>query len=102
MILSALSVVVAGILEIYRKQNLSETGGFEQKLSDDTFNSSTLSVFLQVPEFALVGASEVFTSISGTMINVIESMPGIVTSLNQVYVHFRFQYNLISMALCKD
>ncbi|XP_069122940.1 solute carrier family 15 member 4-like [Argopecten irradians] len=65
MILAALSVVVAGILEIYRKQELSESGGIIQELADDKFNASTLSVFLQVPEFALVGASEVFASISG-------------------------------------
>ncbi|XP_060066618.1 solute carrier family 15 member 4-like [Ylistrum balloti] len=65
MILAALSVVVAGVLEIYRKQELSESGGIIQELADDKFNASTLSVFLQVPEFALVGASEVFASISG-------------------------------------
>ncbi|OWF40362.1 solute carrier family 15 member 4-like [Mizuhopecten yessoensis] len=65
MILAALSVVVAGVLEIYRKQELSESGGIMQELAGDQFNASTLSVFLQVPEFALVGASEVFASISG-------------------------------------
>lgn len=65
MVLAAMSVVVAGVLEIYRKENLAETGGIIQDLAGDTFNASTLSVFLQVPEFALVGSSEVFTSISG-------------------------------------
>ena len=65
MLLAALSVVVAGILEIYRKNELADSGGFNQTLSDSTFNSSHLSVFIQVPQFALVGASEVFTSISG-------------------------------------
>lgn len=64
-ILATLSVVVAGILEIYRKQNLAETGGVIQDLAGDTFNASTISFFAQIPEFALVGASEVFASISG-------------------------------------
>lgn len=64
-ILATLSVVVAGILEIYRKKNLASTGGITQDLAGDTFNASTISFFAQVPEFALVGASEVFTSISG-------------------------------------
>ncbi|CAG2248769.1 PHT [Mytilus edulis] len=64
-ILATLSVVVAGILEIYRKKNLASTGGVSQDLAGDTFNASTISFFAQVPEFALVGASEVFTSISG-------------------------------------
>lgn len=64
-ILAALSVIVAGILEIYRKKDLAETGGILQDLAGDTFNASTISFFAQVPEFALVGASEVFASISG-------------------------------------
>lgn len=65
MILASLSVITAGILEIYRKKDLSETGGIAQVLGDKTYNSSTLSMFLQVPQFALIGASEVFTSITG-------------------------------------
>jgi peptide/histidine transporter 3/4 len=65
MILAALSVFVAGVLEIYRKENLAETGGIVQELSGQTYNASRLSMFLQVPEFALIGSSEVFTSISG-------------------------------------
>jgi peptide/histidine transporter 3/4 len=65
MLLSAGSVFVGGVLEIYRKKNLEETGGIIQDLSGDKYNASTLTMFLQVPQFALVGASEVFTSISG-------------------------------------
>lgn len=65
MILTALSVVYAGVLEIFRKQNLSATGGFIQVIGDSSYNSSTLSMFLQVPQFALIGASEVFTSATG-------------------------------------
>ena len=57
--------MVAGVVEIYRKDDLSTTGGRSQVLAGQTFNASTLSVFLQVPQFALVGAGEVFTSISG-------------------------------------
>ncbi|KAK3091507.1 hypothetical protein FSP39_020322 [Pinctada imbricata] len=64
-ILAGLSVVVAGVVEIYRKEELSESGGMSQVLAGETFNASTLSVFLQVPQFALVGAGEVFSSISG-------------------------------------
>ena len=63
--MATLSVVVAGVVEIYRKKNLASDGGFEQDLAGKTFNASHLSVFIQVPEFALVGASEVFASISG-------------------------------------
>ncbi|CAG2246363.1 PHT [Mytilus edulis] len=62
MILAALSVFVAGILEIYRKKDISIIG---QTLAGDTFNASSISVFAQIPQFTLIGASEVFTSISG-------------------------------------
>ena len=58
-------MVVAGVVEIYRKDDLSKTGGIIQELADEKFNSSKLTVFLQIPQYALVGAGEVFTSISG-------------------------------------
>ncbi|KAL3877174.1 hypothetical protein ACJMK2_034920 [Sinanodonta woodiana] len=61
MILAALSMVYAGVIEIYRKKD----GYFEQTLADDKFNASYISMFAQIPEFALIGSSEVFTSISG-------------------------------------
>lgn len=64
-VLSALSVLVAGILEIYRKKDIEENGVIQQQLSGDTFNASSISIFTQVPQFALVGASEVFASVSG-------------------------------------
>ncbi|KAK3091819.1 hypothetical protein FSP39_022886 [Pinctada imbricata] len=64
-ILAGLSVVVAGVVEIYRKDILSEKGGISQDLGDETFNASTLTVFAQIPQFACVGAGEVFASIAG-------------------------------------
>ena len=64
-ILAGLSVVVAGVVEIYRKDDLSKTGGKIQELADEKFNASELTVFVQIPQFALVGAGEVFASISG-------------------------------------
>lgn len=64
-VLSALSVLVAGILEIYRKKDIEENGAITQTLSSDKFNASSISIFAQVPQFALVGASEVFASVSG-------------------------------------
>jgi len=63
MLLAVLSVLVAGILEIYRKKDLS----VNQTLFHDHFNASSISVFAQIPQFTLVGASEVFTSITGNL-----------------------------------
>ncbi|XP_076459423.1 solute carrier family 15 member 4-like [Babylonia areolata] len=60
-VLAALSMVAAAVVEIERKDNL----GFEQEVGEETFYASNITVFLQIPQFALVGASEAFTSISG-------------------------------------
>ncbi|XP_050394288.1 solute carrier family 15 member 4 [Patella vulgata] len=84
MLLAAASVVVAGIVEIYRKKELEESGGFIQTLADQKFNSSHFSVFIQVPQFALVGASEVFASVSGlefAFTQAPQSMQGFLTGL---------------------
>ena len=68
-VLAALSVVVAGIIEIARKDRMEEAGGtIVQELGGEKFNASTMSVFVQVPAYALVGASEVFASICGTLV----------------------------------
>ncbi|KAL8604551.1 hypothetical protein ACOMHN_015835 [Nucella lapillus] len=60
-VLAALSMIAAAVVEVERKDHM----GFNQTVGEEVFYSSHLSVFLQVPQFALVGASEAFTSISG-------------------------------------
>ncbi|GFS20755.1 solute carrier family 15 member 4-like, partial [Elysia marginata] len=59
-VLVAISVFVAGGVEIVRKRHL----GFEQKVGDEVFYSANVSVLWQVPQFFFVGAGEAFTSIS--------------------------------------
>lgn len=59
------SMLYAAILEIFRKRDISANGYITQELADKTFNASKLTMFAQIPEFALIGASEVFTSVSG-------------------------------------
>ncbi|CAL1528966.1 unnamed protein product [Lymnaea stagnalis] len=61
LILSALSVFVAGWVEIERKKVL----GFTQIVGDETFFAANMTVFVQVPQFMLVGAGEAFTNIAG-------------------------------------
>ena len=63
-VLVACSVFVAGSVEIYRKRQL----GFEQKVGDDVIVAANVSVFLQIPQFFLVGAGEAFASISGIIL----------------------------------
>ena len=64
MLFAAISVTVAGVLEIYRLKNVEETGGFVQCISGTAYNASHYSVFLQIPQFVWIGAGEVFTSIT--------------------------------------
>lgn len=63
--LAAASVAVAGVVEIFRKKELRHSGGMVQELAFVKYNSSHISIFAQIPQFALVGSSEVFTSITG-------------------------------------
>ncbi|XP_053384777.1 solute carrier family 15 member 4-like [Mercenaria mercenaria] len=64
-ILAGLSMVYAGVLEIVRKKNIANHGYISQTLAGDEFQASHLSMFAQIPEFAFIGSSEVFASISG-------------------------------------
>ena len=65
MVLAALAMFYAGVIEISRKNDIAKHGYIEQTLSDVKFNASKISMFAQVPEFAFIGSSEVFASISG-------------------------------------
>ena len=63
MVFATLSVIAAAVTEVYRRDQV------EGKLINDfggkTYNASSMSVFCQVPQFLLIGTSEVFASISG-------------------------------------
>ncbi|GFN96362.1 solute carrier family 15 member 4-like [Plakobranchus ocellatus] len=60
-VLCACSVFVAGGVEIYRKKKL----GFDQQVGEEVVYAANVTVFLQIPQFVLIGAGEAFTSISG-------------------------------------
>lgn len=65
MLLASASVIVAGVVEIQRR-NTWKGGGFcKQEVLDETINASSVNVFWQIPQFMLVGASEVLTVITG-------------------------------------
>ena len=65
MVLTILTGLVAMGLEILRKQEITSTGGMFQELADGNFTASHISVMWQVPQYALMGAGEVFASITG-------------------------------------
>ncbi|CAG5134168.1 unnamed protein product, partial [Candidula unifasciata] len=63
LLFSTLSVVVAGFVEIYRKERMKDPGGSHvQTLADKNFTASNLSVFVQCPQFILIGIGEIFTA----------------------------------------
>ncbi|KAK3747378.1 hypothetical protein RRG08_035808 [Elysia crispata] len=65
MVLAAAGVTVAGIVEIYRKKALEkEDGAHIQVLAGQQFTASSMSVFAQIPQFFLIGTSEIFASIT--------------------------------------
>ncbi|KAL8604550.1 hypothetical protein ACOMHN_015834 [Nucella lapillus] len=70
-VLAALSMIAAAVVEVERKDHM----GFNQTVEKEVFYSSHLSVFLHVPQFALIGASEAFTSISGLEFAFTQSPP---------------------------
>ncbi|KAL8604549.1 hypothetical protein ACOMHN_015833 [Nucella lapillus] len=84
-VLAAVAMVVAGVVEVARKNRLEQPGGsVVQNLGGEDFLAATMSVFVQVPQFALVGASEVFASICGlefAYIQAPKSMQGLLTGL---------------------
>nr|KAG5685480.1 hypothetical protein BaRGS_013091 [Batillaria attramentaria] len=79
LVLATLSMVVAGLVEVERKEEL----GFEQTVGGENFNASHLSIFLQTPQFALIGASLEFAytqspvSMQGVMMGVFMATAGL-------------------------
>ncbi|XP_071506265.1 solute carrier family 15 member 4-like [Diadema antillarum] len=65
MILATGSMLVAAGIEYVRKDIMREGGWTEQMVGDKWYNASDFSVFAQIPQYSLIGASEVFTSITG-------------------------------------
>ena len=70
MMLAVLAMMYAGVLEIVRKNDMTNHGYIQQVILGDNFNASKISMFAQIPEFALIGSSEVFTSISGLRLTI--------------------------------
>ncbi|CAD5119517.1 DgyrCDS8119 [Dimorphilus gyrociliatus] len=64
MIVITTSFLISGGLEIVRKKDIEKNGVIQQVIGDKTYNASHVTILGQIPQFALTGASEVFTSIT--------------------------------------
>ncbi|KAL8587503.1 hypothetical protein ACOMHN_000909 [Nucella lapillus] len=79
-VLAALAMVAAALVEMHRRNHL----GFQQSVGGEAFTASNVTVFLQVPQYALVGCSDAFTSISGMELAYTQApveMQGLMTGL---------------------
>ena len=65
MLFAASALAVAGLVEMKRRERFENGGVFPQKLFNNNVNASDLPIFYQIPQFMLIGTSEVFTSITG-------------------------------------
>ena len=68
MVIAASSMVCAGVIELYRTEQCC----MEQQRSSDpnkTLVISNITIFYQVPQYTLMGLSEVFTLVTGKYVN---------------------------------
>ena len=63
MVFAALSMIVAAVIEKYRRDHVN--GKLINEFHGKNYNASSMSVFYQLPQYILIGFSEVFTSVSG-------------------------------------
>lgn len=65
MLLAAASVGVAALVEVERKHVIKEKGYFEQNPFSNSVNASYMNIFYQVPQYMLLGTSEVLVAVTG-------------------------------------
>ena len=69
MLLASASIIVAGVVEMQRRKIWIDGGRLTQTVFDDKVNASSVNVFWQIPQFMLIGSSEVLLVITGKQIS---------------------------------
>lgn len=78
-------MVYMGVLEIFRKNDIAANGGSMQLVGTIMYNSSSISILWQIPQFVLCGIAEVFTLVTALEFAYTESpveMQGMTMGLN--------------------
>lgn len=61
------SVILAGVIEIARKEVIKSDGTITQTVFGRSVNASSVSVFYQVPQYVLIGMSEALAVITSKL-----------------------------------
>ncbi|XP_039326389.1 solute carrier family 15 member 3 isoform X2 [Saimiri boliviensis] len=59
------SVIVAGVLEMERLHYIHRNETVSQQIGEVLYNAAPLSIWWQIPQYLLIGVSEIFASIPG-------------------------------------
>jgi len=68
MLLISASFIVAGVVEIQRRNTWIDGGFCIQTVFGERLNASSVNVFWQIPQFVLIGSSEVLVVVTGKQI----------------------------------
>ncbi|XP_078393924.1 solute carrier family 15 member 4-like, partial [Cetorhinus maximus] len=65
MLFAMLSAIAAGLLESQRLTHIRNNDTVSQQVGNTTFTAARLAVWWQIPQYLLIGISEIFASIPG-------------------------------------
>ena len=67
-LIACLSIIAAGFVEIFVVNKLQNNETLIQTVNEHNVTASNLSVFWQIPQYVLIGISEVFAVVAGNRV----------------------------------
>ncbi|XP_064643818.1 solute carrier family 15 member 4-like [Lineus longissimus] len=90
-VFAILSILAAGLLEKYRRERFWEAGMIPIVIHNNTFQAAKMTVFLQVPQYFLMGVGDAFSNVAGLELiysQTPESMRGIAIGIFWLFSGF--------------